>query len=61
MARIWEWITYRIGLITAAMGALSLNEWAVVIGVLCTLITCYVNWYYERKKYLLAAGGEGGK
>jgi hypothetical protein len=34
-----------------------LNEWAVIIGILCTVVTCLVNWYYERKKYLIALGG----
>ncbi|EOU1317699.1 MAG: phage holin [Enterobacter asburiae] len=50
-----------MGLITAMLAMFSLNEWAVIIGILCTVITCMVNWYYERKKYLLQAGGEGGK
>lgn len=59
--RFWDWFKYRIGLITAMLAMFSLNEWAVIIGILCTVITCMVNWYYERKKYLLQAGGEGGK
>lgn len=59
--KFWDWFKYRIGLITAMLAMFSLNEWAVIIGILCTVITCMVNWYYERKKYLLQAGGEGGK
>ncbi|BBS37369.1 hypothetical protein WP5S18E01_22160 [Enterobacter cloacae] len=59
--KFWNWLKYRIGLITAMLAMFSLNEWAVIIGILCTVITCMVNWYYERKKYLLQAGGEGGK
>lgn len=59
--KFWDWFKYRIGIITAMLAMFSLNEWAVVIGILCTVITCPVNWYYERKKYMLVAGGEGGK
>lgn len=59
--RFWDWFKYRVGLITAMLAMFSLNEWAVIIGILCTVVTCLVNWYYERKKYLLAAGGESGK
>ncbi|WP_376750208.1 phage holin [Atlantibacter hermannii] len=61
MGRLWEWIVYRIGLITAAMATLSLNEWAVLIGVICTVITCGVNWYYERKRTLIQAGVLSGE
>lgn len=57
--RFWEWFKYRVGIITAAMAMLSLDKWAVIIRILCTVITCLVNWYYERKKYLIAlAGGD---
>ncbi|KAF1367471.1 HP1 family phage holin [Yokenella regensburgei] len=52
--KFWDWIKYRIGIITAAMAVLSLDKWAVIIGIFCTVITCMVNWYYERKKYLIA-------
>lgn len=55
--KFWDWFKYRIGIITAALAMLSLNEWAVIIGILCTVITCLVNWYYERKKYLIALSG----
>lgn len=57
MSHIWRWIVCRVGLVTAAMAAMSLNEWAVVIGIFCTVITCLVNWYYEHKKYRLVAEG----
>lgn len=52
--KFWEWFKYRVGIITAAMAMLPLDKWAVIIGILCTVITCLVNWYYERKKYLIA-------
>ncbi|EPB0514010.1 HP1 family phage holin [Citrobacter youngae] len=31
---------------------LSLNEWAVLTGIFCTIGTFFVNWYYEHKKFL---------
>lgn len=55
--KFWDWIKYRIGIITAGMAVLSLDRWAVIIGILCTVVTCLVNWYYERKKYLIALEG----
>ncbi|EKN4745171.1 phage holin family protein [Yersinia enterocolitica] len=38
---------------TTMLGALSLNEWALVIGIACTVGTFGVNWYYKRKEYQL--------
>ncbi|MGC4125035.1 phage holin [Enterobacter sp.] len=35
-------------LITAA-GAMSLQDWAVLIGILLGIGTFAVNWYYKRK------------
>ncbi|HEA1248926.1 HP1 family phage holin [Escherichia coli] len=55
--KFWDWFKYRVGIITTALAVLSINEWAVIIGILCTVVTCLVNWYYERKKYLIALGG----
>ncbi|EHC85118.1 Phage protein [Salmonella enterica subsp. enterica serovar Senftenberg str. A4-543] len=31
-------------------GILSLNDWAVIVGILCTVGTFGVNWYYKRKE-----------
>ncbi len=31
-------------------GILSLNDWAVIIGILCTVGTFGINWYYKRKE-----------
>ena len=50
--KFWDWIKYRVGVITVAMAMLSLNEWAVLTGIFCTIGTFFVNWYYEHKKYL---------
>ncbi|MDE5192735.1 phage holin [Citrobacter freundii] len=29
---------------------LSLSDWAIIVGIACTVITCVVNWYYRRKE-----------
>ena len=31
-----------------AVGALSVNEWAAVVGAICAVGTFAVNWYYKR-------------
>lgn len=31
-------------------GVLSLNDWAIIIGIACTIGTFGVNWYYKRKE-----------
>lgn len=31
-------------------GVLSLNDWAIIIGIVCTIGTFGVNWYYKRKE-----------
>ena len=31
-------------------GILSLNDWAVIIGILCTVGTFGINLYYKRKE-----------
>ena len=32
------------------MAGLSLSDWAIIVGIACTVITCGVNWYYRRKE-----------
>ena len=32
------------------LAGLSLSDWAIIIGIACTVITCGVNWYYRRKE-----------
>ncbi|EMH0680425.1 phage holin family protein [Klebsiella aerogenes] len=44
---------YSWGAFTAMLGALSLDEWAVLVGIICTIGTFVVNWYYKRKDYEL--------
>ncbi|WP_347254372.1 phage holin family protein [Leminorella grimontii] len=48
---------YGWGAFTAMLGALSLNDWALVIGIGCTIGTFVVNWHYKRKEFELKAGG----
>ncbi len=31
----------------------GLNEWAIVIGILCTVGTFLINWYYKRQTFRL--------
>ncbi|CAM7427202.1 phage holin family protein [Morganella morganii subsp. morganii] len=48
---------YAWGFITSALGVLSLDQWAVLIGIICTVGTFLVNWYYKRKEFQLRTGG----
>ncbi|HAG0868420.1 TPA: hypothetical protein G8127_004875 [Salmonella enterica] len=50
MDKIREWFSYSFGGLTAMGGILSLNDWAVIIGILCTVGTFGINWYYKRKR-----------
>lgn len=38
---------YTRGLITSVRG-LSLDQRAVLIGIVCTIGTFFINWYYRR-------------
>ncbi|ECD4212417.1 hypothetical protein E0X15_12475 [Salmonella enterica subsp. enterica serovar Gatuni] len=50
MDKIREWFSYGSGGLTAMGGVLSLNDVAVIIGILCTVGTFGINWYYKRKE-----------
>ncbi|EJN5847209.1 phage holin family protein, partial [Salmonella enterica] len=50
MDKIREWFSYSFGGLTAMGGILSLNDWAVIVGILCTVGTFGINWYYKRKE-----------
>ena len=41
------------GSATAVFGALSLNDLAIIIGIVCTIGTFSINWYYKRKEFQL--------
>lgn len=49
---------YAWGLIAAIFGVMSLDQWAVFIGIICTIGTFAVNWYYKRKEFQLKSGGQ---
>ena len=50
MDKIREWLRYWVGGLTTMCGVLSLNDWAIIIGIVCTIGTFGVNWYYKRKE-----------
>ncbi|AKH63881.1 MULTISPECIES: phage holin family protein [Photorhabdus] len=41
---------YTWGTFTAMLSALSLNDWAIIIGIICTVGTFGVNWYYKHRE-----------
>ena len=51
--------SYALGVITTTAGALSLDQWAVLIGIICTVATFLVNWYYKRKEFKLREANSG--
>jgi len=51
--------SYALGVITTAAGVLSLDQWAVLIGIICTVATFLVNWYYKRKEFKLREANSG--
>ena len=50
MDKIREWLSYWVGGLTTMGGVLSMNDWAIIIGIVCTIGTFGVNWYYKRKE-----------
>ncbi|MCA6222405.1 phage holin family protein [Photorhabdus antumapuensis] len=44
-------IAYTWGAFTVMLGALSLNDWAIIIGIICTVGTFGVNWYYKHREF----------
>ena len=43
------------------IAGLTLSDWAIVVGIACTVITCGVNWYYRRKEREDRLNGYGVK
>lgn len=43
------------------VAGMSLSDWAIVVGIACTVITCGVNWYYRRKEREDRLNGYGAK
>lgn len=50
MDKVREGLSYWAGGITAMGGVLSLNDWAMIIGIACTAGTFGINWYYKHKE-----------
>lgn len=36
------------------VAGLSLNEWAIIVGIFATVLTLCMNWYYKQKHLELA-------
>jgi len=32
------------------IAGLNLSDWAIIVGIACTIITCAVNWYFRWKE-----------
>ncbi|WP_241170291.1 HP1 family phage holin, partial [Citrobacter freundii] len=47
MDKIREWFSYWFGGLTAMGGVLSLNDWALIVGILCTVGTFGMKWHTE--------------
>lgn len=45
------------GTTTTIFGALSLNDWALIVGIICTVGTFAVNWHYRDREYRRKSGG----
>lgn len=46
-------VSYTASIGTAAGGLFSLNEVALILGIIFTAITFFVNWRYQVKRHLL--------
>ncbi|WP_440863700.1 HP1 family phage holin [Symbiopectobacterium purcellii] len=44
-------------LLADKMAGLSLGDWAIIVGMVCTIGTFAINWYYRRKEYQLRERG----
>lgn len=36
------------------VAGVTLNEWAILIGIAATIVTTLLNWYYKHKHFQLA-------
>lgn len=36
------------------IAGISLNEWAIIVGIVATVVTLLMNWYYKQKHLELA-------
>lgn len=42
-------LSYWVASLLAATGAMTLQDWAVMVGIVSVIFTAVVNWYYKRK------------
>lgn len=42
---------YSSSLSTAVFGAITLNDWALIFGIVFSIATFGLNWYYRHKEY----------
>lgn len=45
-------ISYFWGILCTLFGALSLNDIAIIIGIILSIATFIINWVYKRKDFL---------
>ena len=43
--------SYTVSVGTAGAGLLSLNEWALLLGIIFAALTFAVNWWYQHRKF----------
>lgn len=46
-------VAYVLALVLAFIGALSPQDIAFYVAAVAAAATCFINWYYRRKSYLL--------
>ncbi|MGX8939615.1 phage holin [Symbiopectobacterium sp. Eva_TO] len=49
--------TESVWLLANKMAGLTLGDWAIIVGMVCTVGTFAINWYYRRKEYQLREKG----
>ena len=45
--------TYLFGWLSMFFGSLTLNDWAVVIGMFATIFGFIITWYYKHQEFKL--------
>ncbi len=45
-------LSYWVASILTASGALTLQDWAIVVGIVAAISTFFVNWHYKRKLFI---------
>lgn len=38
--------------ITVLIGGLNLNELALIVGIVCSIVTVAVNWWYKHREFV---------